>query len=241
MSSTSEQGHPKNVAEFNQLITACQAMGSLYNPSNTSISITALQTVYQASDSALSAVNSSFPACKLVLTQRKEAFEPLSKISTRLISSLSAQGFPDNVLEDAKSFTRKIQGKKAKPTREPAPGEETQTQISSSQMSFDNRLGNLQRLIEYLTVLTGYAPNEPDLQLQSLNTLFTTLSTHNRTASTARFALVQARIARDTALYDPRAGLVQLAKMVKNYVKSAFGANSPQYLAIKGLTFTSPR
>jgi len=241
MSSISEKGHPKNVAEFNQLIIACQAMGSLYNPSNTAISITALQTAYQAADAALTSVNTTLPACKLVLTQRVAAFEPLSGISSRLLNSLSAQGFPDNVVEDAKSFTRKIQGKKATQKQEPAPGEETQKQISGSQMSFDNRLGNLQRLIEYLSALTGYAPNEPELQIQTLNTLFTTLGTHNSTASTARYALVQARISRDNALYHPRAGIVQLAKMVKNYVKSAFGANSPYYLAIKGLTFTRPK
>ena len=53
MASTSEVGHAKNVANFETLIIDCQAFGTSYNPSNTAITITALQTLYTNANTAL--------------------------------------------------------------------------------------------------------------------------------------------------------------------------------------------
>ena len=45
------------------------------------------------------------------------------------------------------------------------------------------------------------------------------------------------RIQRDTILYNPLTGLVQTALEVKKYVKSVFGATSPQYKQVSSLVF----
>jgi len=238
MSSTSESGHARNVAHFNELIIACQAMGTPYNPSNTAIVITALQTANQTAESALTSVNTNLPIWKLACSQREAAFEPLSALVSRIVNGLTGLGFPKEIVKDAASFARKVQGRKA--NKSIPIEEENFTRISSSQMSYDNRLGNLERLIEYVTALTGYSPNEPELQIVNLNTLLTTLRTHNSNVTTARLALVQARILRDTTLYDHRTGITQLAKQVKNYVKSAFGNKSHNYNSIKGIYFSRP-
>ena len=44
-------------------------------------------------------------------------------------------------------------------------------------------------------------------------------------------------IDRNQTLYNPLTGLVQTSKEVKQYVKSVFGANSPQYKQVRGLEF----
>ena len=44
-------------------------------------------------------------------------------------------------------------------------------------------------------------------------------------------------IARNKRLYDPQTGLVERAQVVKNYVKSIFGASSPEYKLINKLRF----
>ena len=44
-------------------------------------------------------------------------------------------------------------------------------------------------------------------------------------------------IDRNQTLYNPLTGLVQTSKEVKQYVKSVFGANSPQYKQVSGLEF----
>lgn len=53
--------------------------------------------------------------------------------------------------------------------------------------------------------------------------------------------LSNSRITRDDAMYATDTGLVDLAALVKKYVKSLYGADSPQYKQISGLEFTRPR
>jgi hypothetical protein len=42
---------------------------------------------------------------------------------------------------------------------------------------------------------------------------------------------------RNIKLYSPETGIVDTAQTVKNYVKSVFGATSPQYKQISKLIF----
>ena len=42
-------------------------------------------------------------------------------------------------------------------------------------------------------------------------------------------------------LYNDETGIIAIAKDIKKYIKSAFGADSPQYRQIKDLKFTPPR
>jgi hypothetical protein len=51
-------------------------------------------------------------------------------------------------------------------------------------------------------------------------------------------ALNVARMARNTLLYTKNTGLVDVALGVKLYVKSAFGATSPEYKSISDIQFT---
>lgn len=80
--------------------------------------------------------------------------------------------------ESAKTLVHKIQGSRAtaKKTDEEiaaakAEGKETK-EISSLQMSYDIRLDNFDKLIKLLNSVTLYAPNEADLKVTALTTLY---------------------------------------------------------------------
>jgi hypothetical protein len=45
------------------------------------------------------------------------------------------------------------------------------------------------------------------------------------------------RISRNKSLYTPNTGIVDTATKSKDYVKSIFGATSPEYKMVKGLKF----
>ena len=109
--------------------------------------------------------------------------------------------------------------------------------ISSSRMSFDSRLDNLDKLIKLLTTVPAYAPNEADLKVTALTTLYNDLKTKNSAAVTAETALKSARIARADVLYKPTTGLVTTSLDVKTYIKSVYGSTSPQYKMASGLKF----
>ncbi len=73
------------------------------------------------------------------------------------------------------------------------------------------------------------------------NAYSTTLKNANTAVTTAGTPLRNSSITRDDAMYATDTGLVDLAALVKKYVKSLYGADSPQFQQISGLEFTRPR
>ena len=158
---------------------------------------------------------------------------------------MKASDTTTQVDESAMTLVRKLQGRRATPKmtdeekKVAAEAGNEVTEISSSQMSFDSRIDNMDKLIKLLTSVTAYAPNEADLKVTALTTLLTDLKTKNTAVITAEAPLVNARIARNDVLYKVGTGVVDTSLDVKTYVKSVFGATSPQYKTISGLKFTS--
>ena len=243
MAKISETGHAKNVANFGTLITVVKGFKTAYNPSKQSITLPALTTLKTAADAAMAGVNAKQGACSTAVAARELAFEPLSKLSTRILNSLKATDAPKPVINSATALVRKLQGQRATPKKtaeELAASEAEGTvvkQVSSSQMSFDNRIENFDRLIQLLITIPEYAPNETDLKTASLTTYWQSLQASNATAGEAETNLENARIARNEVLYLPSTGLVDVASAVKLYVKSVFGATSAQYKQVSALTF----
>jgi len=242
MASTSETGHAKNVANFETLITNVTGFGTAYNPSKESIKLPALNALLETAKGAIKNINSAEAAYKNAVNAREVAFEPLSKLITRVNNSLKASGSSSLVDESAMSLIRKLQGRRASPKmtdeeKQAAEAEgKTVKESSSSQMSFDSRLDYLDKLIKMLASVTEYTPNEPELTVDGLTALYNGLSSKNVNVINASVPLNNARIERNNVLYTPLSGLVDISVDVKMYVKSVFGATSPQYKSISGLT-----
>lgn len=243
MTSTSETGHAKNVATFDQLISFVTGYGATYNPSKAAIKLKAMQTLATQAKDALNQVNAALPAYNTAVAARVEAFEPLSKYITRVSNALKATDASPKIVETAKSLVRKIQGTRATAKKTPqeieaekAEGKETR-EISSSQMSYDNRLDNLDKLIKLLAGVTQYAPNEPELKVASLTSLYNDLRTKNAAVVTVTAPLSNARIARNRVLYKENIGLVDVAADAKTYIKSVYGATSSEFKQVSALEF----
>ena len=73
--------------------------------------------------------------------------------------------------------------------------------------------------------------------MATLQTKLTELQAKNTNLINAYTGYSNAMIDRNQTLYNPLTGLVQTSKEVKQYVKSVFGANSPQYKQVSGLEF----
>lgn len=243
MASTSETGHAKNAANFDDLISFVTGYGTAYNPSKATIKLTALQTLSTSAKTAINAVNAALPAYSNAVAAREASFEPLSKLITRVNNALKATDTTEQVDESAKTLVRKIQGSRATVKKtdeeiatEKSEGKETK-EISSSQMSYDSRLDNFDKLIKLLTSVTLYAPNEADLKVTALTTLYNDLKAKNTAVVTATTPLSNARIARNDILYKANTGLVAIALDTKTYIKSLYGATSPQYKQVSKLEF----
>jgi hypothetical protein len=243
MSTQNESGHAKNVANYGILISSCTGYGESYNPSNAALAIAALQSQQNSAQSAIDALNTALPAYNNAIAAREIAFKPLSTAITRVNNALKATGASSEIKAKVLTLVRKVQGRRAtaKLTEEEkealkAQGKEV-NEVSASQLSFDNRINNLDMLVKLLASIPEYTPNETELQVATLTAMLNDLKTKNSAAVTAETPVINARIARNNILYNGGSGLVDNALSVKAYVKSVFGAGSPQYRQISGLLF----
>ncbi len=244
---TSETGHAKNVANFEDLISFCTGYGASYNPNKDSIKLPALTALHTEAVAKLAGVTAALIPWSNAIGQREILFEPLSKLVTRVINALDASDVPKQIVNNAKTIAKKIQGKRATPQNNPTPPEpplppdENPKTISASQMSFDNRIENMDKLIQLLAAQPGYAPNETELTTAALTTMLTNMRAANTDAINAYTPLSNSRIERNNVLYQIDTGLVAVAGDVKKYVKSVFGATSPQYKQISSLKFVKTK
>ena len=110
MASTSETGHARNVANFEQLLTYIAGYGTVYNPSKAALKLAAMQALATNAKNAVGVVNSSFPPYSNAVAAREIAFLPLSKLVSRVMSILKSTDTSTQVDDSAKTFARKIQG-----------------------------------------------------------------------------------------------------------------------------------
>ena len=163
-------------------------------------------------------------------------------MSTRLVNALQTTDASDETVNDAKGFNRKMQGKKASSTQTPTdPNAPAPTTISTSQQSYDQLIQHFSGLKSVLEAEPTYTPNETELQVATLNAKIADLNTKNTAVATAYTNISNSRIARNETLYTSEDGIYETAGEVKKYVKSVFGASSPQYNQVSGIKFNKPR
>ena len=244
MASTSELGHNRNAINFDTLIINCTSYGTAYNPSKASLKITALQAQSTLAKNSITTINSLTPAYKNAVSARVSAFKPFDKLITRVNNALKASDTSQQVDESAQTIIRKLQGRRATPKKTEEQKKVASeagieiVEISTSQMSYDSRLDNLDKLIKLLASVPQYAPNEADLKVTALTALYTDLKAKNLAVINTEVPLNNARIARNDIMYKENIGLVDIALDIKTYIKSVYGATSPQFKQISGLKFS---
>ncbi len=234
MSSTSEKGHAKNVANFADLVSICAGFGAKYNPSRKELELLAITKLSTDAEQAQTKLNNSIPAYTTAVATKDVEFKALSKLVTRVMGALRSSKPLAGELSNAETIAGKIRGtgKKKKAVQD---GKEA---ISTAQLSMDMRIENLNRLTEVVAANTMYAPNETELQAASLTTFAAKLKALSEAVVKEEIPVNDARDGRNQMLYAADMGLVTIAGDIKQYVKSAFGATSPQYKRVSAIRFS---
>lgn len=244
MSSTSEVGHAKNVANLQKLTEQVTAY-TLYNPPVTNISVASLQTLHTTAKAKLAEVEDARTANKNAIALRQVAFENLKPTCTRIINLLDIMGLPEGTIDQAKSLNRSIQGAKKKPTtpaENPDNGQPSASnQISTSRQSYTQQAENFGILLQLLATVPGYKPNEEDLKLNNLNTYHESLVSTTQPVDQTEAELNVRLIERNQILYTEGSGLYTIAQNVKKYVKTIYGASSTEYANVSSIKFTEPK
>lgn len=254
MSTFSEVGHAKNAANLEDLISRCTAFGAAYNPSQTPLQIASLSALKTNADGVIQATAQALAVMKDATNQREILFKTLKPLSGRLLRALKACNVPHQTYNDGAAINRKMHGagiKKKPAAKSPATVREANPAlpvagaatvgVSTSQQGFDSLVEHMSGWVALLGTVPAYVPNEPDLQLGSLNALITNLKAANTAAINAETALNNARVLRNQVLYEQGTGLVDVARQVKNYVTSIFGTGSPQQRQVSAIKFRAIR
>jgi hypothetical protein len=241
MSSTSEVGHAKNVANFQDLIAYCTGYGATYNPAKPALQLISLNTLLISAQTELTNVATAKNIFDTATGDRQVAFENLKPLATKIFNFLSVTDATDQTIADAKTINNKLQGRRANtPTETPIPeGGAASNTISVSRQSYNMLTENFSALIDLVSSVPSYTPNETELTTASLTAFHTNLRNANTNVINKEVAYSNARISRNNVLYAENTGLVDIASDVKKYVKAIFGATSPEYKQISGIKFTN--
>ena len=238
MPSTSEVGHAKNVANL-QKLTEQVTVYTLYNPPVENLTLVSLQALYTTASTKLTEVEDKRLANKNAIALRQTAFENLKPTCTKIINHLGILGLTEGTLEQAKFLNRVSQGGQKKPTTPPNENGETGNTVSTSRQSYTQQAENFGILLQLLATIPTYNPNEDELKLTNLTTYQASLVSATQAVDQTEAELNLKLIERDNILYADGTGLYTIAQNVKKYVKSLYGATSPEYANVSDIQFTS--
>lgn len=244
MSSKSETGHARNVGNLKTMVAFLESLEQAYRPANTALAIEMLKVLISESEENVKTVNAANVKYIKAVDARQQAFAPLAKLTTRIANALVSCKADKRIIDAAALLNKKISGSRTAPKKTEEQKEamiaagKSAKEASTSQMSFDLRIENFGKLIILLKETPQYAPNEEDLTMASLEALLDRLNAANENVGKYAGPLDIARIRRNEIMYAPDKGIPDTAKAVKSYIKSAFGATSPQYKKIGGIKFT---
>ncbi len=240
MASTSEATIGNNVTNLGLLITNYTNMGVAYNPGKVAYKLPALNTLKTNADLAHKNVGDKKQAYRLKVAERAAGYNPLKKLTTRCLNIFLASDALDQVKDGAKALADKVRGKDTStPPPPPVPGQTPEeNQHSTIQQSFSMIGENFGLFIEMLRAEPTYLPGKDDIKLVALDALLATLLTKNDAVDVAFVVYKTALADRDKIFFDVTSGLVDVALATKKYILGDFGSGSPEYNAIKGISFT---
>ena len=235
MASVSEVGHGKNAANLASGIQILEEMGNLYNPTNPNIFLPNLNTIKAELNNVITVLNTKKPIYKNAVANREILIAPLSKKTTKSLNFFKSLNVSATDKENVASQVKKIRGDKSPKKINPETTESDA--ISTSQMSYDNRIANLDTYINQLSSHPQYVPNETEIQVATLQAYHQELATASSQVNAAGNALLTARKNRNEALYTNENNVIKLMQEVKAYLKSLGDAGTPYYKAFVKLKF----
>ena len=141
-------------------------MGSLYNPSNANLQLNALSPLKTNLSTVITVLNNKKPVYKNAVATREIEIASLSKLTTKALNFAKSLNISLTDKENLQSQAKKIRGDaKAKAVN---PDTAEGVAISTSQMSYDSRIANLETYKSQLASHPEYAPNETEIKIVSL-------------------------------------------------------------------------
>ncbi len=235
--------HVKNVAAFEKLLGYCSGYGGSYNPGSSNLTVSTMSDLLEKARQAVQKANASKTDLNKETNEREIFHDNLQRLASGIIYSLAASGVSEQTMKDARVLFRQITGRKLK-DREPISSDkakEVTVKKTVSQGGYINTAGQFAKLVELVGDEPLYHPNEPHLQVEGLWASLERMNGLNTEVVNHQIAWSNARVDLNNELYENDASLYVTARLVRRYVRSAFGLRSSQCKQLKSIRFTKPQ
>ena len=214
------------------MVSIVPLLGDAYRPPVDAISHAALVAAGRQAEESLHHLYSVSITYKQVIARRSAEFKELALLVTRINAIATCCRFDERSLRNLHSLVVKIRGgKKAKP----ADAQKPTRKYKTSQRSFTMMASNFSTLVSVVAANPLYQANEPELQREALVAFASQLQRTNEQVIEVDNRVKQARENRDRLLYTNPDSLYALSRMLKAYVKVAFGPSHGMVKKICGI------
>lgn len=235
MSSTSETGHAKNIANLKSLNEINLGFGAAYAPSNPLYVLATMVAQHTACKALQTTVNTQSGIFEPFQNARVDEFKTVKALVRKVRIAAKTCGASAQFYGDVNTIVNTILGVRASAV---TPTATDPSGTSASQQSFDMTVDNFEALVLLLAAEPLYAPNEVPLKVVTLTAKHTALDTTNNNVKSSVVPYNNAVIARNKALYKKTIGLCDVGQGSKDYVRQVFGFSSPEFKLVTKLKFT---
>ena len=223
MTTSNEKGNAKNIANALLIIEYIIELGPKYNPTNSILFLSNLQSLYQLAAFQQQQVNALLAPYTLAVDNRESLFSILNKKVTKLHNVLkTTEGITNLQLDDFMTIARRIKGKRLSKINP----EEGTTHHSTAQLSFAQRTNNFDLLISFLTNTPNYNPNEIEFQIDALQQFKNQMLQATEITNTTYIALNKARSIKNDTMYRSQNNLVDTFNKAKIYLLTIIEAET---------------
>jgi hypothetical protein len=214
---------------------------ALWNPSNSLLALTKMEAQLNGGYPVAADVWAKVAPQQVKINQRQEVYAKIAPLVRASRRYLKSSGASELEIADANTIINKILGQRAVAKTKINPNQPAATAEKSNSvahLSYDSRLGNLSALREFYTNVSAYQPNETDLKTNGINTLAAECQSATNSVSAGFVTLLNAWNLRDAKLYNEKDSILEVFRDAKEYYKSLYVANTPQYRAITARDMT---
>ncbi|OYU96543.1 MAG: hypothetical protein CFE21_09165 [Bacteroidetes bacterium B1(2017)] len=246
--------HLKQMTKAEGLIKKFESFGSSFNPPNANISLQALKDNLAFNKQLMYDTKVCFNSLVNYKNSKNRIIEEVNTKVRQIEFIVKALEVEDSTLHSVKVISLNFKIKRHKKVPQKALGEASSTTNESmakteavpsekligsrsSQKFAERRLDWLEQLVDYLTHIPSYVPNEPELTIAGLKSYIEESKRELEEWHRESERFVALRIKREEQLLSPKTGMITLFRKAIFYSKSLYGRHTKEYKEIVGFVF----
>jgi hypothetical protein len=242
-----ESGHPKILESLGKLIAIDETLDQTRLNPPAELKLAALKAKRDSGTILQTGIGNSRADWRTVALDRALDIEKFDSIAAEAVALFEGRGAGKESVEDARSYVRKLQGRKlAKPIEKDADGnpilDESEKGISAAQTSAAAKISTMYELIDFLEAQPKYAEvTKSGFTAAELRAFVDATQAKHDASLNSVAKLSNDRRERNKFFYLDDDNICELTRQFKALVGGEYGFKSPEYKAVNAIPFRKPK